>query len=179
MASDGFGEIIKWGVIIGGAYLAYEYFLAPAIAAAAAPVTTPPATTPPATTTTATPPAATVPAGCPTSSCPPTTDSIAAQKAKILAAAGPTNGALAQTASIWNWYFNQAYNLPQSTSWLLGDDGSPMTVDAYLALRQSKGFSGLGGLRGLGWGPARPRLGSNYISAGVPMAPVLNYRRSF
>lgn len=166
-SSFGFGDVLKWGLVLGGGYLAYSYFIAPSIAAAAAaPVTAPPA--PPA--TAATPPA-TPPPACPTSSCPPTTDSIAVQKAKVIAAAG-TQGALAQTASLWNYWFNQAYALPQSTEWLLGDDGTPMTVDAYLALRHTKGFSGFGGFGApRGWR-------RNYLAAGVPMVSTpINYRR--
>jgi hypothetical protein len=176
MAQGGIGDILKWGLILGGGYLAWNAYQSyQAQAATPAPAggttggTTPPATPPPVKAV-----------NCPTSSCPPTTDSIAVQKTKILAAAGG-QGTTAQTASVWNYYFNAAYKLPQSTEWLLGDDGSPMTVDAYLALRQSKGFSGLGFVRVpvLFTPNARPHRGgpggagmyrrSNYVRAGTPM----------
>jgi hypothetical protein len=53
MAQDnGMGEILKWGLIIGGGYLLYNYFIAPAATAATTPVTG--TTTPPTGTTTTT-----------------------------------------------------------------------------------------------------------------------------
>lgn len=172
-SSNTFGEILKWGVIIGGAYLAYTYFFAPSVAVAtpATPVT-PPATpaAPAATTTTtaSTPSTASPGVGvCPLSTCPPTTDSIVAQTAKVTAAAGALASS-PQTASVWNWYFNTAYGLPTTTTWLLGDNGQPMSLAAYLALRQGFGFSGYSGL-----GARR-----NYIPAGAPMVRPMNYRRA-
>lgn len=192
-SSFGVGDLLKWGVILGGGYLAYVYFLAPAIASAtapAAPAATPPAAppaTPPATPPAAPPaPAAGTPGPCPLPNlpsamgggpgCPPTTDSIATQQTKLLAAAGAT-ATSTETASLWNWYYNTAYNLPTSTSWLLGDNGQPMTAAAYLALRKTAGFSGYHGMGGLGV-PRRPVLvRGNYIPHGVPMAPPINYRR--
>jgi hypothetical protein len=198
MAKDGFGEILTIGLVLGGGWLAYQFLIAPAIAAAAAPpATTPPATPPatPPTTTPSTPPPPSGAGPCPMpnlpsamgggSGCPPTTDSLTQQQAKVATAAG-ASATSSQTASVWNWYYNQAYNLPQTVAWLLGDNGQPMTLADYIALRHTVGFSGysgrggLSGYAGLGWGPARPRMGSNYIAVGTPMAPVKNYvRRNF
>lgn len=127
MASD----VFKYVLIGGAAYVIYEMFFATPAAVAA--VTTPVTTSTPVTATAA-----------PTGPVAPliTTDSVATQTSKLLAAAG--GGSPMLNASEWNYYYNQAYN--SSATWLLGDDGSPMAISDYMALRVSKGFSGLGAI---------------------------------
>lgn len=190
------GGILKWGLIAGGAYLLYRSYSSSAAAAPAPSSSTAPfsfqdlvnavkgsiAPTTGAPPTAAAPAAAVLVPGSAAAAGVP--DSIATQKSKLLTAAG---GVTNLTASQWNYYWGQVYNAPQ-TQTFLGDDGSPMTVDAYMALRQAKGFSGLGAVQvpvpfvmgktadgrpfAFGIAPRRPGP-KNYVRAGSPMRPAL------
>lgn len=193
MASDAFGEVIKFGLIAVVGYFAYEYFFAaPATAAPAAGGGggTPSGTAGGGASTGGGSTAGSTYTGTATysGSGSPTTDSLTVQQSKVAAAAGASAGS-SQTASVWNWYYNVAYNLPQTTTWFLGDDGSPMSLGAYMTLRQTKGFSGLGaGLLprpvppgsvppGLHRGWTMGRRTRGYTPVATPMVAPMNYVR--
>jgi hypothetical protein len=150
--ADTVGTLVKWGLIGGAVYLAYEYFFAAPVTAA--PVTTtallpPPAVTPPP----ATPPAAP----------PPTSsyDTAAALFTRITALAQADNVTQAsQSPDAWNVYFVNAGG-PQIINGSLPDptvifgSHNPVTLAQWWAatsawLATNKGLTGLAVYAGLG-----------------------------
>jgi len=143
--ADTLGSLLKWGLIGGAAWIAYEYFFAaPAAAVTAPPATTPPATTPPATT----PPA-------PSS----TYNTLTALFNRVTADAAAQN-LTTQSPDAWNALFvqeggNQIINgsLPDPVSLFGSHD--PITLAQWWAgtsgwLATTKGLTGLGVFSGLG-----------------------------
>jgi len=146
MAKDGgfaIGDLLKWGLLLGGGYYVYRMVTGPTAAAtttgttgsyslddlvaaiqAKLGTTTPPTATP----TSAPPP--------PPASTRLTSDASATQQSKLLAAAGVPATQLF-TVSQWNYYFEQVYGQNPGA---LGDDGSPMLIGGYLALLQGRGL---------------------------------------
>lgn len=167
---DTMGEVIKWGLIFGGGYLAYEYFIAPMLATSATPVT-------PATAATNVTPA--TPVNIPaTPATPPVTGghdssgALSTLATKVYAAAGSP---ATLTADQWNYFWSQVSGVPQTTDLFpAGNRTAPMNFGQYLAARTGKnlGVSGLGQLLRVGRNTLRtggrpPR--TNYVRAGTPM----------
>ena len=144
MASSSTGTIVKVGLLGVGGYLLYRYLVPSTVAAAAAPAAAPTATVDfsltdlvdalkAAVSNSGTP--------APPATAPATADTADVQSQKVLAQSGGDPNAL-YTASQWNYFYQQVYGVPGQP---LGDDGSPMNVAAYFALRSSNGLSGFGG----------------------------------
>lgn len=170
---DAMGSVVKWVLILGGGYLAYEYFIAPMLAAPAATPATP--TTPVTTTTATVPVSSTNPTPiAPVTVTPPSTTSpahsssgaLSALATKVLIAAGtPTT----LTADQWNYYWSQVSGVHQTANLFpSGNRDAPLTFTQYLAARsaQNLGVSGLGQLMRFG---RRPPVGRNYVRSGTPM----------
>jgi len=176
-SSGGMGEILKWGLILGGAYYLYQAWVnsQAATAAAAAPAGT--TTTPPATTTTSTTAptfslqnlitaiqdslnssggasssGTTAPAGAPPAPPAPVANEGQTASALIDAAGGLNSFNVDQ----WNYYWGQlggtVLTPAQSAAVATAAGGdNPMDVDAYLSARGAAGLPiTLPGLSGLG-----------------------------
>jgi len=190
------GEVIKWVLILGGGYLAYEYFIAPMLATTLAPTTgvTPAATTVTGTpvsstnTTTATPVTVTTPPppavnAYPLSNTIPNATGTAATLASALIAratsdgvakGGLVNGSIAYTPQQWNYIFNEmnpgnTKNLPSSSQAMSAGD---YTLARATAFGQA-GLSGLGQLMRVGRNTlrtgGRQPMRTGYVRAGTPM----------
>ena len=176
------GEVIKWVLILGGGYLAYEYFIAPMLATTLATPTT--GVTPAATTVTGTPVSSTnTTAITPVTVTPPTvtpppsghdsSGSLSALATKVYVAAGSP---ATLTADQWNYYWSQVSGVHQTADLFpTGNRTAQMNFGQYLAARaaQNLGVSGLGqflrvGRNTLRTGGRRP-MPTGYVRAGTPM----------
>ena len=137
--ASGVGDVIKWGLVIGGAYLAWNwyqnYLATQAVVATPAPAPTPSSTTGAAASTTAT--AATT----------------TTRRTQLLNLAGATS-TTTLNADQWNYYYSQlGGSFPAGVfDSLFFPNGRPSdptqvptySVDGFLNLLATKGLSGLG-----------------------------------
>lgn len=192
--NDTMGEVIKWVLILGGGYLAYEYIIAPMLATPATPTPAAPGTTPATTTTPAMPPSTPNPTPAtplpppPAVNANPLSNSIPniTQNAATLAAAlitratsdgvakgGLINGQIGYTPQQWNYVLNELY--PGSKT--LSSSSQIMSASDYVLARATKlgqaGLTGLGQLLRVGRQHlrtgGRAPIGRNYVRTGTPM----------
>ena len=166
MASN-VGEIVKWGLIAVGGYLAWNWYentfaatAVPATPTTPAVPTTPVTPSTPTTPTTPTTPVVTNPPSTPLANLP-----LSTLAQKVLNAAGGSGKTL--TADQWNYYWSNVSGVHQTADLFpAGNRTALLTFTQYLANRQAKnlGVSGLRGLRG---------HGRNYIPARTPMRRVM------
>jgi hypothetical protein len=164
MASDGMGNIVKIGLLAGGAYLIWqEFFSTPAAAAA------PAAGTPAA------------PAAPPYQYNPPSV----VQQLQNAAGAGVTVENADQWAFYWTNTLKKTAIDPTVFAALFFPSGRPadasqnptMTADQFVAALATKGVSGYRGMGGLGAGTARPLWLPVILQPGGRARMASNYRR--
>lgn len=155
-------DALKWVLILGGGYLAwnwYENYTAASTASAGAtgsPGVGPgPATTPASSSTPSTPASPTTPVapGIPGNVTAPPNAPFSALATKVLTAAG---GAAKQlTADQWNYYWSQVSGVKQSTDLFpAGNRGALLSFAQYIAARQAKNL-GISGWQGRNYVPSR------------------------
>ena len=170
------GEVIKWVLILGGGYLAYEYFIAPMLATTPATPATPAAPVTPASHATPAAPATPATHAAPATPAPSGHDSSGALSAlamKVYAAAGSP---ATLTADQWNYFWSQVSGVHQTANLFpTGNRTAQMNFGQYLAARaaQNLGVSGLGqflrvGRNTLRTGGCQP-MRTGYVRAGTPM----------